>query len=137
MSALVLVLGWLLLLWTVCRCSVRSAPMEHAAVNSVMLHDICSQSPYNPKRYFLDEGDNGTIIAKNFDYEKIVSISSRTYYSSFYGQQQTASNTNSGNRVCSVELTTCPSCSIHIQFKILNLPSCEINPNATSLNKCG
>ncbi len=127
---------WLLLLWTVCRSFARSAPTDQAAVNNVMLHDICTQNPYSPKRYFLDEGENGTIIAKNLDYDKIVSISSRTYYSSFYGQQQTASTANSGNRVCSIELTTCPSCSIQIKFQILNLPSCEINPNATSPNKC-
>lgn len=99
-----------------------------------MLHDICSQNPYGPKRYFLDEGENGTIIAKNLDYDRIISISARTYYATFYGQQQTVGNT--GNRVCSVELTTCPSCSIQIQFKILNLPSCEINANTTNNNRC-
>lgn len=110
---------------TVC---LSACPSRAGPTNNVMLHDICTQNPYGLKRYFLDEGENGTIIAKNLDYERIVSLSARAYYSSFYPQP----GSNSNNRVCSVELTTCPSCSIQMQFKILNLPPCETNANSNA-----
>ena len=100
-----------------------------------MLHDICFQNPYGPKRFFLDEGENGTIIAKTLDYDRIMSLSSKNYYSKYYSQPQQSGGSNE-NRVCSVELTTCPSCSIQIQFKILNLPNCDLKPNATTTNRC-
>lgn len=130
-----ILIGLLLLLWTVCNSTARPSGADQPnTVNNVMLHDICTQNPYSPKRYFLDEGENGTIIAKSLNYDRIISISARTYYATFYGQQQTSGNT--GNRVCSVELTTCPSCSMQIQFKILNLPNCDINSNTSSINRC-
>ncbi len=99
---------------------------EPGTLTNVMLHDICTQNPYGPKRFFFDQGENGTLIAKNLDYDRMVAITSKSYYSTFYDQQQQAMS-GGNSRVCSVELTT---------LKILNLPACEISPNVTSANRC-
>jgi hypothetical protein len=108
---------------------------EPGTLTNVMLHDICTQNPYGPKRFFFDQGENGTLIAKNLDYDRMVAITSKSYYSTFYDQQQQAMS-GGNSRVCSVELTTCPACSIQVHLKILNLPACEISPNVTSANRC-
>lgn len=99
-----------------------------------MLHDICTQNPYGSKRFFLSEGENGTIVAQNLDYDRMSVLSTRAFYSSLYAQPPPASASNN-YRVCSVEITTCPTCSIRMDFKVLNLPSCE--SGSSSVNSTG
>ena len=94
---------------------------------NVMLHDICAQTPYGSKRFFLNEGQNGTIIAKNLDFNRISSLSPRSFYSLASLYTTSSMPDPAMTRTCSIELTTCPSCSLRLEFKILNLPSCQSN----------
>jgi len=119
-----------------CYARYADLPQIPQSRNTVMLHDICAQSPYGTKRFFLDEGQNGTLIAKNLNNEDTSGISNqRSYYSYYYPNPylyyQQAVNvpgkSQQPQRVCSVELTSCPSCSIRLEFKILNLPTCDNN----------
>lgn len=131
MSLVFMVEWWFTLIFvTLLMSSCNARPHGQSSnihqTGNVMLHDICTQSPYGSKRFFLNEGQNGTVIAKNLDFERIVSLTSRSYYSiaSLY-TSSSGVNPSTTARTCSIELTTCPSCSLRIEFKILNLPSCQ------------
>lgn len=129
----------ILLLLTVLSASKRhNAAHVHSPGSGgrVMLHDICTQNPYGSKRFFLSEGENGTIVAQNLDYDRISVLTARAFYSSFYAQPPPATASNN-YRVCSVELTTCPTCSIRMDFKVVNLLSCDTgSSNVNTTGRC-
>ena len=128
----VLIVEWwgILICVTLLTSSCDARPSFSSNINqagNLMLHDICTQTPYGSRRYFLNEGQNGTVIAKNLDFNRISSLSARSFYSlaSLYSTSNMPDPAMT--RTCSIELTTCPSCSLRLEFKILNLPSCQSN----------
>ena len=69
-------------------------------------------------------------MAKNLDVNKIDSLS-RSYY--FLAPPYDSGPPK--KRVCSVELSSCPSCSLLISFKTLNLSPCyNTNNNNNNYN---
>ena len=63
-------------------------------------------------------------MAKNLDVNRIDPLS-RSYYS----LTPAYDGASPKKRICSVELFSCPSCSIVINFKALNLSPCFSNIN--------
>jgi hypothetical protein len=98
---------------------------QHLRTERSSLTDFCSSNQFGAlmRRFFIDENDNGTFVARNINYDSLTHLPYLTppvpqYLDHHYDNQQ---------RYCSVELTTCPSCYIKLQIYNLNLTSCDNN----------
>ena len=86
-------------------------------------YDICSSTQYGVRRIFLDEGETGSIVGRKITYNDI-QFQQKPYFFTAPPMVYVDMNRNDV-RICSIELITCPLCSLQIQTKMLNISSCE------------
>ena len=91
------------------RCTGRYSDGELRDTNGgdLKLYNFCQPNMSGvttPRRFFFDERDNGTLVARDVVYNAFVS--------------------QGAQRHCSIELTTCPSCSIQLHIAQANLAPC-------------